>query len=892
MKFLDRLNFSKKLYVLLAVPVFALAVYTIVTFFHTYLDVNKYDKVRQLTDLSVKVSDVLHETQKERGLSAGYLGSRGQKFKKQLSVQRQKTDTKIKALQTFWTTLADNGVADETMTHQIEEVFHYLHALAEIRSSVDALALTPKKLIQLYSKANTAMLDSIVEIIEHIEDPTITNELNAYFNFLQAKERAGIERAVGTGTLARGSFEEGMQVYFIQLIAEQQALLKNFRYFAAKEIVKSYEAIVADPTVRALAQMEESLMYAKGMQGFNIPAQKWFNAITYKINKLKEVENLQSRHIVADAQNLYTYVKTQLILLFIVNTLVFVVIGVLTSMMTRRLSRQVEKLQKGLKFFLSYIAREKEYIKPMKVEGNDEFAQMTTMINAQIDKITKIIEQDKKVVNEIEEVVRKVNNGFFGNHVKEAGASVEVEHLRNSLNEMLISTKEKFYELVNLLNNFSQSKFDYEVARDKIKGLNGDFGAVMTSAKLLGDNISELFAVIQNTGGSLTDNTKTLSKSSGHLTDSAKAQHEALVHTTKVLEHMKKTTRESIADIYRSSEMADKLTESSEKGLVLASKTADAADAINEKVDAIDEAIEIIDQIAFQTNILSLNAAVEAATAGEAGKGFSVVAQEVRNLATKSAEAAAEIKQMVESAKEKAVEGKSISEEMITGYTRLKDEIAATKEVIEAVEHKSKAQEQNMQEIDQAVDQMHQVVQANVKIAGEIDALTQDVTKLAEDLFHIVSTASFKEEIREQVCDVKLNETIAEMKHKHLIFKTKILEKLDIKTRFDVTPPTHCDLGRWMRIQEEQGASITKTPAWRVLNNDHEKIHALAQEYVNKNAEGAPSVKLEDIATQLEAATVNVFTSLDGIKRAWCNSKKEGRIISLQPKQQRAEAQA
>jgi len=262
----------------------------------------------------------------------------------------------------------------------------------------------------------------------------------------------------------------------------------------------------------------------------------------------------------------------------------------------------------------------------------------------------------------------------------------------------------------------------------------------------------------------------------------------------------------------------------------------------------------------------------------------------VRNLATKSAEAAAEIKQLVESAKEKAVEGKSISEEMITGYTRLKDEITATKEVIEAVEHKSKAQEQNMHQIDQAIDQMNQVVEENVKIANEIDRLTQDVTKLAGDLFHIVSTASFKEEIREQVCDVKLNETIAEMKHKHLMFKTKILEKLDIKARFDVTPPTHCDLGRWMRRQEEQGAPITKTPAWSVLINDHEKIHALAQEYVDKNAEGAPSVKLEDISTQLEAATVHVFTSLDGIKRAWCNSKKEGRIISLQPKRQRVKA--
>ena len=77
-------------------------------------------------------------------------------------------------------------------------------------------------------------------------------------------------------------------------------------------------------------------------------------------------------------------------------------------------------------------------------------------------------------------------------------------------------------------------------------------------------------------------------------------------------------------------------------------------DEINEKVQTINESIAIIDQIAFQTNILSLNAAVEAATAGEAGKGFAVVAQEVRNLASRSAEAAKEITELVVSASIKA----------------------------------------------------------------------------------------------------------------------------------------------------------------------------------------------------------------------------------------------
>ncbi|MFW2608565.1 methyl-accepting chemotaxis protein, partial [Aliarcobacter butzleri] len=88
-------------------------------------------------------------------------------------------------------------------------------------------------------------------------------------------------------------------------------------------------------------------------------------------------------------------------------------------------------------------------------------------------------------------------------------------------------------------------------------------------------------------------------------------------------------------------------------------------------VNLINEAIGVIDNIAFQTNILSLNAAVEAATAGEAGKGFAVVAGEVRNLASRSAEAAKEIKAIVENATSKANQGKSIATNMIEGYKEL-----------------------------------------------------------------------------------------------------------------------------------------------------------------------------------------------------------------------------
>ena len=115
-------------------------------------------------------------------------------------------------------------------------------------------------------------------------------------------------------------------------------------------------------------------------------------------------------------------------------------------------------------------------------------------------------------------------------------------------------------------------------------------------------------------------------------------------------------------------------------------------DEINNQVHLINDSILVIDQIAFQTNILSLNAAVEAATAGEAGKGFAVVAAEVRNLASRSAEAAKEIKAIVENATSKANQGKDIANNMIDGYKQLNQNISQTINLISDIEMSSKEQ--------------------------------------------------------------------------------------------------------------------------------------------------------------------------------------------------------
>ena len=179
-----------------------------------------------------------------------------------------------------------------------------------------------------------------------------------------------------------------------------------------------------------------------------------------------------------------------------------------------------------------------------------------------------------------------------------------------------------------------------------------------------------------------------------------------------------------------------------QEGEILANQTTQAMDEINVQVNSINEAISVIDQIAFQTNILSLNAAVEAATAGEAGKGFAVVAAEVRNLASRSAEAAKEIKTIVENATKKANDGKDIANNMISGYKVLNENISLTINLIQDIEMSSKEQLSGIEQINDAVTQLDQQTQQNAAVASQthdVAVVTDEIAKL------IVNNADEKE---------------------------------------------------------------------------------------------------------------------------------------------------
>ena len=217
---LTRLTIKGKMMLLIILPILALVYFTGTELkHHNYEFENKLEKIRQLVSLSESISRLVHETQKERGASAGFTGSRGKKFATRLPEQRRLTDQRLKE---YKATLAsiDLSIFPGELKHKIKELDTYIRRLPEIRQRVSALQLPLKKVVAFYTEMNDHMLDIVATSSKLSPAEKITIDLVAYTSFLKSKERAGIERAVLSATFGADKFAPGMFEKLITLIAE------------------------------------------------------------------------------------------------------------------------------------------------------------------------------------------------------------------------------------------------------------------------------------------------------------------------------------------------------------------------------------------------------------------------------------------------------------------------------------------------------------------------------------------------------------------------------------------------------------------------------------------------------------------------------------------------
>ncbi len=724
---LTNLSIKQKLTLISIIPLLLVAFLAgklFVNSYHTYTDLNKLGKV---VHISTEIGALVHEVQKERGLTAGFIGSNGEKFISELSNQRKIVDEKKESLLVDLKMINPKDYSDE-LSSSLKRIVIQLSYLSDTRNRVSNLSIKGSAAISFYTKLNTLSLNAVGKITKLSHDADVSQKLVSYVNFLLSKERAGIERAVLTSTFVLDSYTKGTKAKFITLIAQQDAYIDSFLKITDLKSEQFYHETLVGNDITEVNRIREIAINKNS--SFEVDASYWFSKITMKINLLKKTEDYLSKKLIYTINSQSDNAKYDMLFWAILSFMGIIITLVLSRIIINEILLNFKLLNNGLIEFFEFINFEKNDIKLINLKTNDEFGDMSKLININIGKTKTNFSLDKDLISNTILVANEINKGNLETSITGSSNNPSLNELKEIINKMLATLNNNLNNIMNTLDSYS--KLDYRPKLDE-SNLEGSLKRLEDNVNVLRDSVTTMLCQNKHDGETLNESSEILTNNMNEISNAANTQAASLEETSASLEEITSNVTSSNQTVAQMAKYGEKVKESVSLGEKLADNTAKSMDEINNQTTAINEAITVIDQIAFQTNILSLNAAVEAATAGEAGKGFAVVAQEVRNLASRSAEAAKEIKTLVENAQTKASDGKEIANEMIDGYKQLNENITFTLELIANVNAASKEQEIGIIQINDAINNLDKLTQKNAlnaSSANDIANKTKDISVL------------------------------------------------------------------------------------------------------------------------------------------------------------------
>ncbi|UYF42586.1 methyl-accepting chemotaxis protein [Aliarcobacter cryaerophilus] len=736
---ISKLSIKQKLIAIMLIPLVIVILLAAKLAYDSYRSLENLKSLDKVVILSTKIGALVHEAQKERGMTAGFIGSKGVKFKDELPRQREEVNKQITFLNEFLSDFDKSKYSDDFVKN-LNSGLEKLKDLQGVRNSVNSLNIAAPIAIAYYTDTNTLLLNTLGTIVKFSNSPNVTKELGSYMNFLLSKERTGIERAVGTNTFAQNKFTEGLKARFYTLIAEQTAYLDIFSKIASKDIVDFYLKTVVGKDIEEVEKMRKIALFSNIEENFGVDPNYWFETITNKINLLKQVEDHISTHLLNEINLEKDEATFHLILFSLLSIFGIGITMILARTIAFTILIDVASVRAGIEEFFAFINFEKDDIKLIGVDSTDELGMMSKIINKNIANTKANIQRDRELIADTIRVANSINKGHLDQKIMVNSNNPALNELKDIINEMLNTLNSNISNILTVLTSYS--KLDFR-PRLKDNDLEGIIQELEKDINILRDVITQTLLDNKKVGITLKENANILSFNMQSISTAANSQAASLEETAASLEEITSNITNNTQTTTKMASYGEKVKESIKIGQDLANKTVNSMEDINKQALAINEAIGVIDNIAFQTNILSLNAAVEAATAGEAGKGFAVVAQEVRNLATRSAEAANEIKRIVQLATSKTKEGSEIANSMIEGYTSLNENISITLDLIQNVTTASKEQSVGMVQINDAVNNLDQITQRNAQSASEANEIAKQTLKISNEIIEQVNSKEF-----------------------------------------------------------------------------------------------------------------------------------------------------
>ncbi len=403
---------------------------------------------------------------------------------------------------------------------------------------------------------------------------------------------------------------------------------------------------------------------------------------------------------------------------------------------TNEILQILEKFENYIKGDLNNISLSSDTVKDKNLN------QIANKIIDIANHIAKEKEEDLKVFGEIMLVCEKLSDGYTDDTITRKTSDEKLNYVAYSINEAVKNINTSLSEVTKVLHQYENNDYRSTVDENLFRG--GQFKELLKGINNLQKGITLRVLDSYKIGMTMEHQSNILQLEVKKLTDSTASQASAVEETAAAVEEITENINANTHATIKMLESSQILKDSASKSMSLTHKTKEAMESIDKSTQAVYEAISVISQIAFQTNILSLNAAVEAATAGEAGKGFAVVAGEVRNLANRSADAANTIVALMDELKLETIKGKDSSASMENEFSILNTNINNTLQSLDQIATASKEQKASILQINQSIHNIDKATQNNASSTQSVNTISVQTYNVAHTLVNSNKDVNFE----------------------------------------------------------------------------------------------------------------------------------------------------